>query len=100
MSMAKGEAAPLPVLAVGLGRGGGGKSSGLAELVWRARNQGREVVVADGDARSHTLSGLFPDAIQPKSEELPDTKDFLTALLNRIVKQRCSAVLDLGGGDS
>lgn len=90
---------PAPVLAVGMGRGGGGKSSGLAELVWRARNQGREVIVADGDARSQTLATLFPDAITPKSEELPDIKEFLTVLLNRIVKERRSAVLDLGGGD-
>ena len=29
------------VLAVGLGRGFGGKFTGLAELVWRARSQGR-----------------------------------------------------------
>ena len=88
-----------PVLAVGLGRGGGGKSSGLAELAWRARAQGREVIVADGDARSKTLSGLFPDAIRPETEELEDVKTFLTGLLNWMVKTRQSAVLDLGGGD-
>jgi hypothetical protein len=40
--MANGQdTSPAPVLAVGLGRGFGGKSTGLAELVWRARNQGR-----------------------------------------------------------
>jgi hypothetical protein len=100
MAKANGQEHPAaPVLAVGLGRGGGGKSSGLAEMVWRARNQGREVIVADGDVRSRTLSGLFPDAMMPGSEELPDLKEFMTALLNRIVKERTSAVLDLGGGD-
>ena len=88
-----------PVLAVGLGRGGGGKSTALAEMVWRAKAQGRPVIVADGDARSKTLSGLFPDAMTPQSEEMPDIKTYLTSLLNRIAKDRVSAVLDLGGGD-
>jgi len=88
-----------PVLAVGLGRGGGGKSTVLAELVWRAKAQGRSVIVADGDARSKTLSSLFPDAIHPASEEMPDIKAFLADLLNRMVKENKSAVLDLGGGD-
>ena len=88
-----------PVLAVGLGRGGNGKSAGLAELAWRARSQGRDVIVADGDARSQTLSGLFPDAMRPVSEEVPDVKAFITQLLDRMVLEQRSAVLDLGGGD-
>jgi hypothetical protein len=88
------------VLAVGLGRGFGGKSTGLSELVWRAQNQGREVIVADGDARSATLASLFPgQALQPPTEELPDIKAWLTTVLNQMVKSRRSAVLDLGGGD-
>ncbi|MBX9702203.1 MAG: hypothetical protein K2X91_08810 [Thermoleophilia bacterium] len=87
------------VLAVGLGRGFGGKSTGLAELVWRARNAGRDVIVADGDPRSRTLAGMFPEAMQPPTEELPDVKAWLTEVLNRMVKERRSAVLDLGGGD-
>lgn len=88
-----------PVLAVGLGRGGGGKSTVLAEMTWRAKAQGRNVIVADGDARSKTLSGLFPEAIRPRSEEMPDIKEFLSGLLNRMAKEKVSAVLDLGGGD-
>jgi len=90
---------PAPVLAVGLGRGFGGKSTGLAELVWRARNQGRSVIVADGDARSKTLAGIFPDATFPPTEELPDIKAWLNTVLNSMVKEKRSAVLDLGGGD-
>ncbi len=88
-----------PVLAVGLGRGGGGKSTMLAELVWRAEAQGRSMIVADGDARSKTLTGLFANALQPASEEMPDIKAFLASLLNRMAKEQKSAVLDLGGGD-
>ena len=102
MAKGNGEAAPLPaapVLAVGLGRGFGGKSTGLSELVWRARNQGRDVIVADGDARSKTLASMFPDATCPRSEELPDVKEWISDLLNRMIEEKRSAVLDLGGGD-
>jgi hypothetical protein len=89
-----------PVLAVGLGRGFGGKSTVLSELVWRARNQGRQVIVADGDTRSTTLAGLFPgEAMTPPSEELPDVKDWLSQVLIRMVQEQHSAVIDLGGGD-
>lgn len=87
------------VLAVGLGRGFGGKSTGLAELVWRARNGGRDMIVADGDPRSRTLAGMFEGATHPPTEELPDVKAWLTGVLNQMVRERRSAVLDLGGGD-
>jgi hypothetical protein len=99
--MAKGDGgtAPAPVLAVGLGRGFGGKSTGLSELVWRARDQGRDVIVADGDTRSRTLAGLFPEAVSPAADEMPDVKEWLSCILNRMVEERRSAVLDLGGGD-
>src|SRR3954453_3101926 len=100
MAKGNGQMAPVPVLAVGLGRGFGGKSTVLSELVWRARNQGRDVIVADGDARSTTLSDLFPGkAMQPPSQALPDVKLWLSQVLNRMAKERRSAVLDLGGGD-
>lgn len=88
-----------PVLAVGLGRGSGGKSTVLAEMVWRAENFGRQVIVADGDTRSKTLTELFPGAMHPHSEEMPDIRQFLINLLNRMVKEKRSAVLDLGAGD-
>jgi hypothetical protein len=88
-----------PVLAVGLGRGSSGKSTVLAEMIWRAQAQGRSPIVADGDARSKTLSHLFADATAPLSEEIADIKLWLTGLLNRAVKDQRSVVLDLGGGD-
>jgi Mrp family chromosome partitioning ATPase len=63
-----------PVLAVGLGRGSSGKSTVLAEMIWRAQAQGRSPIVADGDARSKTLSHLFADATAPLSEEIADIR--------------------------
>ena len=74
-----------PVLAVGLGRGSSGKSTVIAEMIWRAQAQGRSPIVADGDARLKTLSRLFADATAPLSEEIADIKLWLTGLLNRAV---------------
>jgi len=91
----------VPVLAVGVGRGGSGKSFVLEELVWRARNQGRQVIVADGDMRSSTLANTFSDAsvTRPASDTLADKKEWLTGVFNRMLLEGVSAVVDLGGGE-
>lgn len=90
---------PSPKLVIGFGRGFGGKSTVLSEIAWRAQSQGRGVIVADFDARSKTLADLFPDAEVPPTEELPDVKSAFSQLLNRMTKQKKSAVVDFGGGD-
>ncbi len=88
-----------PALVIGFGRGFSGKSTLLSEIAWRAKNQGRSTIVADFDARSQTLADLFPDAMVPASEELPDVKSAFTKLLNRMTTEKTSAVVDFGGGD-
>ncbi|MDB5848233.1 MAG: uncharacterized protein JWP29_1985 [Rhodoferax sp.] len=88
-----------PVLVVGLGRGSVGKSTCLAELVWRAQAAGRDPIVADFDPKSRTLSMMFPGAATPATEETADMKEAMTGLLNQMVSTRRSAVLDLGTGE-
>ena len=89
-----------PVLAVGVGRGGSGKSFVLEEMVWRARAQGRRVIIADGDMRSSTLAGIIPDDVtRPPSDALPDKKEWLTGVFNQMLLEGVSAVVDLGGGE-
>jgi hypothetical protein len=88
------------VLAVAVGRGGSGKSFVLEELVWRARSQERGVIIADGDMRSSTLTNVFPDEVsRPASDALPDKKEWLTGIFNRMLLEGVSAVVDLGGGE-
>ena len=61
MAKVTGQAAPqVPVLAVGLGRGASGKSTVLAEMIWRAIAQGRDPIVADGDPRSKPWRNCSP----------------------------------------
>jgi hypothetical protein len=88
-----------PKLVIGFGRGFGGKSTVLSEIAWRAQSQGRGVIVGDFDARSKTLADLFPGAEVPPTEELPDVKAAFTKLLNRMIREKTSAVVDFGGGD-
>lgn len=89
-----------PVLAVRLGRGRTGGTTFLDWLIQRARNQGREVIVADGDRRNADLAALYPgQAMQPPSDDTGDVKEWITSVLIRMAETEQSVALDLGGGD-
>jgi hypothetical protein len=93
-----------PVLAVRLGRGRTGGSTFLDLIIQRARRDGRRVLIGDGDKRNPTLAGLYPPdepggATQPETDETVDVKDWITAELGRMVTERASLAMDLGGGD-
>ncbi|MGH7122005.1 MAG: hypothetical protein ACREFP_23930 [Acetobacteraceae bacterium] len=64
----------------------------------------------DGDLRSRTLSAFYPavdksgrpildGASTPRTDELPDIKEWMSGELDSIVADRVSRVLDLSGGD-
>jgi len=89
-----------PVLAVRLGRGRTGGTTGLDWLVQRAQAGGRDVIIADADVKNPTLSNLYNGrALQPPSKEASDIRDWLTTVLDKMASAECSAALDLGGGD-
>jgi hypothetical protein len=105
-----GEVHTSPRLLIRAGRGRTGGSTGLDLAVQRARHQGRRVKPLDGDLRSRTLSAQYPadddkgrpirdGASSPKTDELPDIKEWLSAELDSMVEERVSRVLDLSGGD-
>lgn len=92
------------VMLVRMGRGRTGGSTILDWIIQWARSHGRLVVIADGDRRNPTLSGLYPPgtpggAIQPPTEEIPDVVSWINDGLSSMVENRTSMVLDLGGGD-
>lgn len=99
------ETEPRPnVLVVRLGRGRTGGSTALDWIIQRARSQGRDVLIGDGDSRNPTLAGYYPPggkggANQPASDETADVKDWITARLSESAMRGLSLVLDLGGGD-
>ena len=99
-----------PRLVIRAGRGRTGGSTGLDLIIQRTRHQGRRVKPLDGDLRSRTLSELYPPADDkgkpirdgascPKTDELPDIKDWLSGELDSMVQEQVSRVLDLSGGD-
>lgn len=91
---------PTPILAVRLGRGRTGGTTGLDWLIQRAQANNRPIIVADGDKRNATLSGLYNGkTMSPPTDETADVKDWISSVLNRMAKERTSVALDLGGGD-
>ena len=89
-----------PVLAVRLGRGRTGGTTGLDWLIQRAQAASRPILVADGDKRNATLSGLYNGhTLQPSSDATGDVKDWISSVLDQMATARISAALDLGGGD-
>ncbi len=104
------QVAPPRTLVVRRGRGRTGGSTGLDLWIQRARRRGRRIKPLDGDLRSRTLATAYPPAdangrpIQdgagsPRSEEMADMRDWLSAELDTMVEHGTSAALDLGGGD-
>jgi hypothetical protein len=93
-----------PVMIIRLGRGRTGGTTILDVLIQWARAAGRVVVIADGDVRNSTLSGLYPPgtaggALKPKSDDLVDMKDLLTAAIAEALERQASLAVDFGGGD-
>ncbi|MBV8525537.1 MAG: hypothetical protein JOY71_26010 [Acetobacteraceae bacterium] len=89
----------VPTFLVAAGRGRTGKTTGLRFIVERAKHEGRDVIIADGDRSNQTLSAFFRDATRPRSAEDDDVHTWITSLLDRMAQERVSIVLDLGGGD-
>jgi hypothetical protein len=93
-----------PVLAVRHGRGRTGGSTFLDLLIQRGRRAGRSVIIGDGGRGNATLASLYPPgdkfgAVQPRSDDIADVSDWITALSGEMVESGSSLVLDLGGGD-
>jgi hypothetical protein len=101
-----------PVLAVRLGRGRTGGTTGLSLLIDLARSQGRRIIAADGDRRNATLASFYPDAMQPPSDDTADVRDWIADVLDKITDVldkmvethssgfRCILVLPIRSGTS
>lgn len=92
------------VLAVRHGRGRTGGSTFADFLIQRARRQGRDIIIGDGDRRNATLASFYPPgsdggALQPPSDQTPDVKDWIGQLVGKMVDEQSSLIFDLGGGD-
>jgi hypothetical protein len=100
-----------PTLVSVRGRGRVGKSSVLKWVIGRARNQGRQVTVADGDRNTASLANVWlptragqsdepGGTTRPASAETEDIKDWLNEVLSGMATAHISVALNLGGGDN
>lgn len=92
------------VLCMRHGRGRLGGSTLLDLLIQLGRDQGRSIIVGDGDRGNPTLASIYPagtpgGASKPKSDEVPDVKDWITDCVGEGIRLSASVVIDLGGGD-
>lgn len=88
-----------PRLYIPLGRGSRGKTFLTRWMVERARNGGRDVVVADIDRTNASLSSYFNDAGRPLSADDRDVEAFFSGLIESQIASNSSVVADFGGGD-
>lgn len=89
-----------PAAVIRWGRGRLGGSSKLIYLAQRARSQGRQVLLRDGDLKSSTLYGYYPDACtRPPSENIADFKQWVMDDFDEMAEDRVSRIYDVSGGD-
>ena len=82
-----------------LGRGGTGKTFLLRWLAERAIGAGRTVFVADGDRTNRSLSHYFDDVFALQSADHLVALRWLEDLVERLIRERFTLLVDLGGGD-
>ena len=89
-----------PILTIALGRQRVGKTALLNATGQFYRERGCPVQVwnADQQNRSHSLSAFFADAKTVTSGGLDDGKAWIEARFEELVRTRCDAILDVGGG--
>lgn len=89
---------PHQVLMIRAGRGNSGGTTALNVTLELAHRAGRKPVILDA-ARNPSLSALYPEAVRPESHAISDVKEAVTTqVLDRMLEQTCSGVIDLGGG--
>lgn len=83
-----------------LGRGRTGKTTWARWAVERARADGREVAVADGDRNNSTLSSFYPSEVsRPAAADNATMTKWLEGLMESAIETRKPLLLDMGGGD-
>lgn len=91
-----------PKLVIPLGRGVRGKSVFARWACERARNAGRQIILADADRNNQTLAAFYPDhgsVLSPEHVSGSYMRDWLIHLIELQVEQQATVIVDFGGGD-
>ena len=89
-----------PIITIAFGRQRVGKTALLNAIGQYYRERGCPVQVwnADQQNRSHALSTFFKDSKSAPLGGLEDGKAWIEARFEEVVRTRCDAILDVGGG--
>lgn len=87
-----------------MGRGRSGGSTVLEVILMIMRGASRPVIIADGDVKNPTLSGLYPPgtdggAYRPALQDHAGMKDWISEMVGKAHDDESSIIVDLGGGD-
>jgi hypothetical protein len=91
-----------PVLVIVVGRQRVGKTSFLNTTAQFLRERGAIFEIWDADKLNTTynMSMFHGDSLQPPSSDREDVKDWLEQRCADLCLRKCSAMLDVGGGDT
>lgn len=83
-----------------IGRGKTGKTTLIRYLVEETMGAGRPVVIADADRTNATLASYFEGVQRPPEGDEASVAAWLEKLMTFAMKEKVSAYIDLGGGDT
>ena len=83
-----------------IGRGKTGKTTLLRFAAERSAEAGRDVMLADVDRTNATLSSYFEGVQRPPEGDEGSVAKWMEQLLAFVMKNKASAYIDLGGGDT
>lgn len=89
-----------PKIVMAAGRGKTGKTSLLRWIAERSIRNGSEPILADIDPSNASFSQYFENVLAPKSDSPPIVAEWLQRFIDRCTEKKCSAIIDLGGGDT
>ena len=83
-----------------IGRGRIGKTTAIRVIAETMAERGGEAVVAAVDPVNRSLRAFLDGVAEPKSTDPEGVKDWLYQLLQSLIIDRRSGLIDLGGGDT
>ncbi len=89
-----------PKIIFAAGRGKTGKTTLLRWIAEKTVQSGSETILADIDPSNASFSQYFEGVVRPETDNPAGVTRWLQQLMEHCVKNRQSAIVDLGGGDT
>ena len=90
----------VPKIVFAAGRGKTGKTTLLRWITEMSVTAGHDLILADIDPSNASFSVYFEGVNRPETDDPAGVEDWLVKLLQYAAREKQSAVIDLGGGDT